>query len=275
MMNNRTVRTRGRLAIVAAAAMGVVVSACGGGQDEAAPTEPMGVDTTPAELAPAQYAPDPAGRVTLPLDAYKDRLTASAGGLTADAMECFAAVGVEEARAGVHVGRAEQHDRRYSVTDESVAARYGYHAPKVKDPRDALLDAADEDQLVAATACLSELPDPSPEILEGEQLVSDIQAEAWWAAQEDPRVVNAFEGWSACMARSGYEYERPMDANDDPQWATPRATAAEITVAKVDVACKQEVDLVAIWSQVEAEYQKSLIAQHQAALNHYDAALSR
>lgn len=275
MMNNRTVGTSGRRVIVVMAVVGAVVGACGGGHEEEPPAEPVGADATPDALSPAQYAPDPNGRVQLPLDAYKDRLTASTGGLTADAVECFVEAGVDADEVGVRAGKAEQHDRRYSVVDEAVATRYGYHAPEVKDARDALLDAADEKQLVAASDCLASLPEPSAEVAEGEQLVSDIQSQAWWGAQKDLRVRDAFATWSACMAESGYEYAHPMDANDDPQWATTKATAAEITVAKVDVACKKDADLVAIWSGVEAEIQSSLIAEHESDLKGYRAALGR
>lgn len=274
MMNTGIAQAKGRF-VIAVVAAGAVVSACGGGQVDETPAEPVGADATPTDLAPAEYAPDPTGRVVLPLDAYQDRLTTATGGLAADAVDCFVGVGVDPADVGVEVNKAEQHDRRYGVVDESIAARYGYHPPLVKDPRDALLDAADKEQLVAVSDCLAELPGPSPEIVKGEQLISDIQADAWWAAQEDAHVIDAFAAWSACMARSGYEYEHPMDANDDPQWATEKASAAEITVAKVDVACKEQTNLVAIWSSAEAEHQEALVDEHEAALRDYVMELKR
>lgn len=271
MMNDRGKGSRSRMALVAAATMGLVVSACSDSPEE--PAEPVGVDKTREELEPAQYTPDKNGRVQLPLDAYKDQMTVATGGMSAAAVECFVDVGVDADELGVQERKGEQHDRRYSVIDEAVASQYGYHPPDVEDPRDALLDAASEDQLVAASECMASLPEPSAEVVEGEQLVSDIQAEAWWATQDDQRVEDAFAAWSACMANAGHEYDHPMEANDDPRWATPEATAEEITVAKDDVACKKDVDLIATWSRVEAEQQTSRIDRYETELSEYRSAL--
>jgi len=85
-------------------------------------------------------------------------------------------------------------------------------------------------------------------------------------AEQDSRVVAAFSAWSECMARSGYDYDDPWEANDDPAFNGPEATQMEISVAAADVACKEEVDLVDTWAAVEVAYQERLIEENSVAL---------
>lgn len=93
-----------------------------------------------------------------------------------------------------------------------------------------------------------------------------LQIQAGDLAEQDSRVVAAFSAWSDCMARSGYDYDDPWEANDDPAFDGPEATQLEISLATADVACKEEVDLVDTWAAVEVAYQERLIEENSVAL---------
>ena len=97
-------------------------------------------------------------------------------------------------------------------------------------------------------------PDPVPGIA--------LQAAQW--TQSYPLVVAAERAWSACMARSGFSYRNPGQAEDRNWPATP--TPAEIATAVADVRCKTQTNLVNTWLTVEAAYQAALISQNLTAL---------
>ncbi|BBC33030.1 hypothetical protein SGFS_043240 [Streptomyces graminofaciens] len=79
----------------------------------------------------------------------------------------------------------------------------------------------------------------------------------------DERVKKVFGEWSACMEKAGYDYDDPMQANDDDKWdASKPAGQAEIQVAKADVACKQKVNVVGVWWAVQAAYEKQYIEKN-------------
>lgn len=85
-------------------------------------------------------------------------------------------------------------------------------------------------------------------------------------AEQDSRVIAAFSAWSECMARSGYDYGDPWEANDDPAFDNSEISQVEISVAAADVACKEEVNLVDTWVAVEVAYQERLIEENSVAL---------
>ncbi|MFJ3768364.1 hypothetical protein ACIPQJ_18510 [Streptomyces sp. NPDC090082] len=186
---------------------------------------------------------------------------------------------------------------RYGVEDSVQAAQYGYHpSPAVR----AFAEAAPEpslpaDQELVLTGLAAERSDTTalkaaPRSLRGKaipaggcagqstrhltggsdelypDLPQDINAQSYFKAKEDPRVRGAFAAWSACMKGKGFTYGDPMQANDDPRFATPTASPAEIATATADVACKSSTDLVGVWFRTEAEIQESLIGAQQAKL---------
>lgn len=97
-----------------------------------------------------------------------------------------------------------------------------------------------------------------------------LASEAHDRSKRDSRVVEVQKNWSACMAKSGYgEVKSPYDVTEklglDGDPGGPKAIAA----AKVDVACKREVNLVGIWAAVEEAYQKRLVEEHAQTLALY------
>lgn len=102
-------------------------------------------------------------------------------------------------------------------------------------------------------------PDPVPVIA--------LQASQW--AQTDPRVLAVERAWSRCMARHGYSYGTPLQAQQH-NW--PRApTGGEVATAVADVSCKTQTNLPNTWLTVEAAYQATLVAQNLAALSQLQA----
>lgn len=102
-----------------------------------------------------------------------------------------------------------------------------------------------------------------------------LSFEAWVASKSDSRVMAAFAKWSKCMVASGYQYDNPMDANNDKQWSGATASAKEIAVAVADVNCKVTTNLVGIRMAVNAAYQRMSMSQHGVELAAIKAALAR
>ncbi|RIQ23270.1 hypothetical protein [Jiangella rhizosphaerae] len=246
--------------------------------------------------------------LTLPLDAYA--LTAAEDHVLARAAEahvrhCATSLGLDAAAvdplpfgtaAESASAAAGRHDRRYAVADPEVAAAHGYHPPSTTDVRREFYEAHTDAELailVGATAdgvptAREGIPDggclgaaaratavaDEAALRAGQELVSAVQSDAWHAALANPRVLDAFAAWSACMAEAGYDYAAPMDANDDPRWWTSDvAGPEEIATAVADVACKESTGLIAVWSAVEAGHQSRLIAASRAELDAYRALL--
>ncbi len=189
------------------------------------------------------------------------------------------------------------HERRYGIADENLAATNGYHvAPELLGARGKGGWNPSPEELVlvrgttAATIRIDRIGNPLPEggcgaeadaVLSGSSSPTDgtagfsvpdvLASEAHGLAEGDSRVREAMAGWSACMARQGYRYRDVWEANDQG-WPTP-AGDDQIATAVSDVRCKHEVNLVGIWSTVEAAYQERLIEQHRADLDDLRARL--
>ncbi|MGW1071603.1 hypothetical protein [Streptomyces sp. NPDC002537] len=97
-------------------------------------------------------------------------------------------------------------------------------------------------------------------------IVQRLNGESYRASMKDPRVKQAFGKWSECMKTKGYSYSDPMQANDDPRFASNVSSAEEIKTATADVACKTSVNLVGIWHSAEVDIQKQLIQKNSDAL---------
>ncbi|MGW4381016.1 hypothetical protein [Kitasatospora sp. NPDC004531] len=90
--------------------------------------------------------------------------------------------------------------------------------------------------------------------------VGDLDQQSFVDSMEDARVKAVFAAWSACMRGRGFTADAPMGRQVNPfGWPHEQRLA--------DVGCKRQVDLVRIWSDVEAELQRKLIADHAQALD--------
>ncbi|MET9962959.1 hypothetical protein ABZ128_28495 [Streptomyces sp. NPDC006326] len=195
-------------------------------------------------------------------------------------------------------------NRRYGLSDPAEAARYGYENPQLvrteKPPQQPLgpneqlvLNGLEVDpslpvpmsqeeaeksdvattavggQKVPAGGCGREgalkLWAPTKDTVDY-MVPQNFRADGYARSRKDSRVVKAIKSWSECMGRHGYTVDNPMDPPpgiNDSNYGGPQA----IAIAKQDVECKKETNLVGIWYTVEVAYQKRLIEQNAETLD--------
>ncbi|WP_327736772.1 hypothetical protein OG749_26390 [Streptomyces nojiriensis] len=201
---------------------------------------------------------------------------------------------------------AVKHDfaRRYGLSDPAEAARYGFENPQLSTrekppqpqlgPNEKLVlhglevdpslpvpmsqeEAEKSDvattvvagQKVPAGGCAREsslkLLTPTKDTVES-MVVQGFGFDAYARSRKDSRVTKAIKSWSACMGEHGYTVDNPMDRPpgiEDANLSSPQA----IAMAKQDVDCKKETNLVGIWYTVELAYQKRVIEQNAENLD--------
>jgi hypothetical protein len=181
-----------------------------------------------------------------------------------------------------HYGPRSLVDRRYGITDIKLAAQDGY-GMGARDPARQKRPAAARTTPSWETALTGQgrsqlqgrkVPDggcygQADRTLDGSTAASPnnvaqaLQFESYARSQQDPRVVAVFADWSSCMAARGYQYTSPMTAMADPRFehvAGHTADANEIAVARADIACKGQVNVIGVWFTVESDYQRDRIA---------------
>ncbi|WP_328620630.1 hypothetical protein [Streptomyces sp. NBC_00354] len=196
------------------------------------------------------------------------------------------------------------YNRRYGLSDPAEAARLGYDNPQVSQaqrppqqplgPNEKLVlyglevdpslpvpksqeEAEKSDvattvvggQKVPAGGCLREsslkLWTPTKETV-GSMVAQGFGMDSFARSRKDSRVVKTIKSWSECMAKHGHSIDNPMDQPpgiNDSNISSPQA----ITLAKQDVECKKETNLVGTWYTVEIAYQKRLIEQNAETLD--------
>jgi hypothetical protein len=93
-----------------------------------------------------------------------------------------------------------------------------------------------------------------------------IDVTSFKESQTSADVRKAFSEWSACMSSKGYKYTSPLESAGVKWFATASATASEKRVARADVSCKNQVDLVDRWYKAESSIQQSMIERHAEEL---------
>jgi hypothetical protein len=168
--------------------------------------------------------------------------------------------------------------RRYGLIEPEVATRFGYHLPPsppeltarelVWAQRDRLPFAqrraayGDDGQGGCRAQARNHLRKDMPDF--DQSRLYDFSAEAFKASLEEPQVVRVFGNWSACMKAKGFHYSDPLKPFGDAAWAqSRRPSAQEIVAAETDVSCKQQTDLVLVWSGVEERIQLDVIHSHR------------
>jgi hypothetical protein len=240
--------------------------------------------------------------ISLPLDAYaqnfaeRQTVLRAEYALTKSCVEQFgfefAALAWDKSPADVPNAGQPVHYRLYGLLDEDHAKQMGYHSygenlaseaayADMKLPDDyynvvvaKFGGGVFNGKTIPDGGCLG----AARREVEGATDLSmpgQLAFDAWTASKSDSRVVAAFARWSTCMARSGYRYNTPMAANNDPKWSGEKASAEEIAVAVADVDCKKTTNLAGIRMAVDAAYQREAISQHSADLNAIKAGLAR
>ena len=189
---------------------------------------------------------------------------------------------------------AARQNRRYGITDPSVAERFGYRFDASMSGGDGgtplvqQLNNTQKEVFFNATGALSFHGRPLPEGVCLAKTVRDIAGSSEYAhsqigaaiahdsfqqSQVDPKVIRVFASWSRCMASRGYKYTNPLVAGLDLIRADPqRATAREITAALTDIDCKTRTNLVRIWFDAESAIEQKMITKNATAVAAAEAA---
>ncbi|MGW1770754.1 hypothetical protein [Streptomyces sp. NPDC002104] len=194
--------------------------------------------------------------------------------------------------------------RRYGLSDAAEAARYGYTNPEVDrvqkppqkpmGPNEKLVlgglevdpslpvpmnqEEAEKSDVAATTVGGQKVPAggcrresflklyaPSKDSVDI-MVSQNFRFDGYARSQEDSRVRKVITSWSACMGKAGYTVDSPMGPPpgiDDSNFGSPQA----IAIAKQDVQCKKETNLVGVWYTVETAYQKRLVEQNAETLD--------
>jgi hypothetical protein len=291
--------TRPRLLLVVTAALGLLVTGCGGKEPAASGPDGALTVTSPPAVANTPKLDLLDGKV-FPIEAYK--LTPAEQRQLNDAQtilanRCLARFGFTQTLAAPPP--LDAHDpalsRRYGVTDPATAAQYGYHAPAdpsgpaSRPPAQALdqdysavlygsssgRKAEHNGAAVPDGGCMGEarrkLDSDAYEQLSNGGLAVQIERSAGQQAQSDARVAGKFAEWSACMKGKGFDYRDPFQPLDGDTLKTslaqPAPTEQEIRTAVADVECKRQVNLVGVWYAVESAYEQKLIEKNQERLD--------
>jgi hypothetical protein len=265
----------GALVLVALA-----VAGCGGSRP-APHRDPAPADRVPVLLHSAD--------LRLPLDDYYPSIAESqrlARAHRALLSQCVRGFGYHyTAPDPAQAGPRTWNERRYGLTDPTVAAADGYwasgRAEFASGGRPANHASAAENDLVTgagpktvngktvpAGGCAEEArrrltaSDPAGA---DQSLAQRLGSDTFFRSQRDPRVQTAFQQWSACMKAAGFTYAGPLDPPKDPRFQGGLGKR-EIAAATADVACKRQTNLVGVWFTVEASQQWSLIEANKPAL---------
>jgi hypothetical protein len=182
-------------------------------------------------------------------------------------------------------------ERRYGITDLALAREHGYGLGERDPSRQAQPERPEltaDQQTVLFGRGRSEVggkrvPDRGCAGAAGRELQRDaagadlsLPQNTWVTTFEesrgDSRVSAAIGAWSRCMERQGHHYPDPLAAASDPV-AGGEVTDAQRALAVADIGCKAEVNLVGVWSTVEAAYQRRAIDANRAAFDAVRAAL--
>ncbi|MEO3977964.1 hypothetical protein [Streptomyces sp. CAU 1734] len=185
---------------------------------------------------------------------------------------------------------------RYGLSSMSVAARVGYH-PAAPDahpagkPEKSSGPSPGPEQMAALTGldaggtpvrtdrrgrtlppggCLGEATaalSGDPEKIGNRELVGAVNIGSYQRSQRDPRVREVFRAWSRCMAGHGHDYPDPTRVpGTAPEFGGPEAGAAELALARADVRCKWETNVIGVWFSVDAAYQRRAMGDHRREL---------
>ncbi|TYK50756.1 hypothetical protein FXF68_09760 [Actinomadura decatromicini] len=111
--------------------------------------------------------------------------------------------------------------------------------------------------------------DPEDPSVQPEQGIEYFQIRANFQARSDRRFRALLGKWSACMARSGLNYDSPDSAEGDPRWADANENgerhkpgAAELTTATTDERCRAEVNFSGVLQALISAYELRQIKAH-------------
>ncbi|WP_171164229.1 hypothetical protein [Streptomyces sp. I05A-00742] len=173
-------------------------------------------------------------------------------------------------------------ERRYGLADKASAEQWGYELPggrqelpaweRTPAQMDALYGKDAEGKVLET---INGLPVPkggcSAEAAgevgrQDEEAVSDVNAESFKEALDEPAVQKSLGDWSACMKTRGYEYKTPFEITQGPKEEDWGSSPEAKKVAVDEVECKQSTGLLDVWFATESRIQEQKITAKKAVL---------
>ncbi|MEV0317120.1 hypothetical protein ACIBKX_31180 [Streptomyces sp. NPDC050658] len=281
MTGGKSGRSRGLVVRWAACALTVaVVSGCASGGESDKPAGDGAAD----------------GAWALPVEAYlptrkeEQAITQARAALVKDCMEAQG-FSYNQPPELPEIGGQSLTDGRYGIWERDDVERWGYHPDpeRLKAHEEATAQVTDLTQELSQAertalygksegpaeghgigGCAREVSVKLGEGTTGEsftELAEAMANDAHSRAQREPVVRKAFESWSACMKKQGYDYQTPMDANDDAAFAEQEISDAELAVALTDLDCREKHRVNQTWYEQETRWQKRLIEEKSVPLH--------
>ncbi|MFJ4091241.1 hypothetical protein ACIPYS_06615 [Kitasatospora sp. NPDC089913] len=291
---------------VAAVALLTVTCACASGGNGSAPSTdrpPKGPDPAAAEILRINaFSARPVTRgkdIVLPLTPYLPttaQINAETKAFNLRVRSCMATFGLDwrvPPGDAVDPSTAPSESRRYGVIDAAEVERLGYHAPgpvtEEKRPGDEGGPGGNVDtkvlnlvflgkgessyggRSIPAGGCAGEANrllnrGGGPSSADDQRFTERLIIDSFERSKQEKPVVEAMAAWSACMKKSGYDYQDIWKANEDPRWTAAEPTPQEFQVARADVGCKQEANLPGIWFAVETVFEQKALEANAPAL---------
>ncbi|WP_344659611.1 hypothetical protein [Catenulispora subtropica] len=274
--------------VLAGCAVLAVVPAAGCSA-KSTPPGPPAIGALPVVAGPAD--------IVLPLDDYLETDTqyaTSVHALLSLTAQCMSRYGFTASTDFGRLPTWRDHGNLFGLVDDADTRRAGYKwfQPREITVGDTAKDAAPprspEERAVAVGSvpayagktvpkggcdqeAAEKLATGEPGAGVNDAFVQNLENDAYQQTEADPRVLAAFKDWSACMAASGYQYSVPKDANN-AAFAMPEAD--QMTMAAVDLKCRQKANLVPLQLAVDRAYQQRLIEKNAQALNDMRKAIS-
>ena len=270
-----------------ATALAALLCGCSGGG---------GADSAVPALGPVPTITDPS-QVTLPTDAFPptaEQLRGQRQVVAAVSAACTRDLGYGDGDRTTHLIGVEQEVRSRVTRSFS----YGYFAPAGTQPK-GYGTHVDMDEVMAAAGPAQPLSaeeetalngrDPATgqpverpngrEVPEGgchrkgREAIADVSSGLPDGGPAvpltDPRTVEAYSTWSACMQAEGYDYKDPSAAIADERRRQPserQASDRQIATATADVECKITNNTVGVIVAVQRAYGTRYVEAHAEAL---------
>ncbi|QKZ18142.1 hypothetical protein [Streptomyces chartreusis] len=98
-------------------------------------------------------------------------------------------------------------------------------------------------------------------------IVAQLAGDSLVQSMKDDKVINAIAAWSSCMDGKGHTgLADPYKAMDQGVTNDGQPSQVSIALAVDDIDCKEQTDLVKIWSDVESAIQYKQIADNKSQL---------
>ena len=212
-------------------------------------------------------------QVILPLDAYdttgKDEYFTKA--LELARKKCFAEHGQHYEMFVRTEGSGRNLGRTYGIWNVEHAQKYGLHEPNESNTLDLSAPAPSSDPgKDVSTECYQRASDEMKQIGEipfGSATYRRLETDARNAAGDQQLKKSLDDEWKRCVKDKGLTPDSEMTVKEEkniPQSTTP--SEEEIRIATIQAQCNQDVGRSQKLYDLEAQYQKPLVAKNQAAL---------